>query len=87
MNNFKRQEVIDEMVAAHTPRELAGMVLDGGGAVPSIKAEGINEAAEALYCLNISDGHGDEDEFAIKYFKAYAKSLEGKPIATHLGLT
>lgn len=38
MNNFERQEAIDEMVAAHTPRELAGMVLDARSSANDIKA-------------------------------------------------
>ena len=43
-----------------------------------IKANAIREAAEALYCSDLSCGRQSESEYEVNYLRAYANKLEGQ---------
>ena len=44
--------------------------------VNKIKAEGVRDAAEALYISDLSCGRQSDSEYEINYFRAYANNLE-----------
>lgn len=58
MNNFERQDMIDEMTAKHTARQLAGMLIDAQAFMDSLSKENqeLEDRLSKFHNADIPDG-------------------------------